>query len=75
MTAVGGLTLAPVSAHADAAGHVILNSAVTTWTVPAGVAGAVFTLAGGARGSETTSLDGRGDEGADDDPTRQEIPR
>jgi hypothetical protein len=55
---LGGALLAPAGqANAAVTGHVIFGVAgTTTWTVPAGVTGAIFTLDGGAGGSETTYL-------------------
>lgn len=56
LTAVGGLILAPPApSYADVGGHIVfVVPGTTTWTVPAGVTDAIFTLEGGAGGSETT---------------------
>ncbi len=56
LMAATGVLLSPAQ-QADAAvvGHVVYGiPGTTTWTVPVGVTGAVFTLDGGAGGAETT---------------------
>ena len=50
----GVVVSAPQAAHASQVGSVTFAPGSNTWTVPAGVTGAQFSVAGAAGGSETT---------------------